>query len=143
MKKKKQEMCKRRQADGRMDLLRRHHPLPRGVGWPRHSPPAVLGWIPVLPQAPRCDHQSRVHGKDRLPILRIYYLKKKKKNSCYATWGLPDSSVGKESACNAGDLGSIPGLGGFTGGGNSYSLQCTGLENPMDTVHGVTKIGHD
>ena len=72
-------MCKRRQADGRMDLLRRHHPLPRGVGWPRHSPPAVLGWVPVLPQAPRCDHQSRVHGKDRLPILRIYYLKKKQK----------------------------------------------------------------
>ena len=46
--------------------------------------------------------------------------------------GFSDSSVGKESACNAGDLGSIPGLGGFTGGGNSYSLQCTGLENPME-----------
>ena len=44
---------------------------------------------------------------------------------------------------NAGDLGSITGLGGFTGGGNSYSLLCSGLENRMDTVHGVTKIGHD
>ena len=44
---------------------------------------------------------------------------------------------------NAGDLGSITGLGGFTGGGNGYSLQCSGLENPMDTVHGVTNIGHD
>ena len=38
-------------------------------------------------------------------------------------WGFPDSSVGKESACNAGDLGSIPGSGRATGEGIGYPLQ--------------------
>ena len=42
----------------------------------------------------------------------------------------PVSSDGKQSACNAGDLGSIPGLGRSPGGGNP--LQCSCLENPMD-----------
>ena len=37
--------------------------------------------------------------------------------------GFPDSSVGKESTCNAGDPGSIPGLGRSPGGGIGYSLQ--------------------
>ena len=38
----------------------------------------------------------------------------------------------KETACNAGDLGSIPGLGRSPGGGPGNSLQCSCLENPMD-----------
>src|SRR5574341_2143266 len=38
-------------------------------------------------------------------------------------WGFPDSSVGKESACNAGDPSSIPGLGRSAGEGIGYSLQ--------------------
>ena len=51
----------------------------------------------------------------------------------------------KESACNAGDLGSIPGLGRFPGEGNGYLLQYSYVENSMDrrawqaTVHEVTK----
>ena len=59
--------------------------------------------------------------------------------------GFPDSSVGKESTCNAGDLGLIPGSGRSAGEGNSYPLQFSGLENSTDkgawqaTVHGVTK----
>ena len=54
--------------------------------------------------------------------------------------GFPDSSVGKESACNAGDLGSIPGLGRPPGEGRGYPLQYSGLENAMDCiVRGVTK----
>ena len=40
----------------------------------------------------------------------------------------PDGSVAKESACNARDLGLIPGLGRSLGEANSYSLQCSGLE---------------
>ena len=40
----------------------------------------------------------------------------------------PDSSVGKESACNAGDLGLIPGLGRSPGEGKGYPLQYSGLE---------------
>ena len=46
--------------------------------------------------------------------------------------GLPCGSVGKESACNGGDLGSIPGLGRSPGEGKSYPFQYSGLENSMD-----------
>ena len=54
--------------------------------------------------------------------------------------GFPCGSAGKESACNAGDLGSIPGLGRSLGEGKGYLLQYSGLENSMDCiVHGVTK----
>ena len=54
--------------------------------------------------------------------------------------GFPGDSAGKESACNAGDLGLIPGLGKSPGEGNGYPLQYSGLENSMDyRVHGVTK----
>ena len=51
--------------------------------------------------------------------------------------GFPDSSFGKESTCNAGDPGSIPGSGRSPGEGKGYLLQYSGLEN--STVHGVTK----
>ena len=54
--------------------------------------------------------------------------------------GFPCGSAGKESACNAGDLGLIPGLGRSPGEGNGYPLRYSGLENLMDcTVHGVAK----
>ena len=53
--------------------------------------------------------------------------------------GFPCGSDGKESTCNAGDLGSIPGLGRSPGEGKGYPLQYSGLENSMDCiVHGVT-----
>ena len=56
------------------------------------------------------------------------------------TLGFPDGADGKESACNAGELGLIPGLGRSPGEGNSYPLQYSGLENSMNCiVHGVTK----
>ena len=49
-------------------------------------------------------------------------------------------STGKESACNVGDLGLIPGLGRSPGEGKGYLLQYSGLENSMDCiVHGVAK----
>ena len=54
--------------------------------------------------------------------------------------GVPSGSDGKESACNAGDLGSVPVLGRSPEEGNSYPLPCSGLENSMDCiVHGVAK----
>ena len=59
--------------------------------------------------------------------------------------GFPYSSVGKESACNVGDPGSIPGLGRFPGEGNDNPLQYSCLENPMGrgawqaAVRGVAK----
>ena len=48
--------------------------------------------------------------------------------------GFPDSSVGKESACNTGDPGLIPRLGRSPGEGISYPLQYSGLENSMDYI---------
>ena len=59
--------------------------------------------------------------------------------------GFPGSSDGKESACNVGDLGSIPGTGRSPRERNGNSLQYSYLENPMDggawwaIVYGVTK----
>ena len=54
--------------------------------------------------------------------------------------GFPCVSAGKESACNAGDLGSMPGMGRSPGEGKGHLLQYSGLENSMDfVVHGVTK----
>ena len=63
--------------------------------------------------------------------------------------GFPCSSVGKESACHAGDPGSIPVSGRSPGEGNGNPLQYSCLENPMDTgtwkatVHGVLRVRHD
>ena len=67
--------------------------------------------------------------------------------STAAIWGseLPWWLSGKESACSAGELGSVPGLGRSLGGGNGNPLQYSCLRNPVDrgawqgTVHGVAK----
>ena len=50
--------------------------------------------------------------------------------------GFPGSSDSKESACNAEDLGSIPGLGRSPGGGHGNALQCSCLENSKDEEPG-------
>ena len=61
------------------------------------------------------------------------------------TLGFPGGSDGKESACNAGDLGLIPGLRRSPGGRHGNPLQYSCLENPMDRaawraiIHGVAK----
>ena len=63
----------------------------------------------------------------------------------YSFKGIPGGSIGKESACSARYLGSIPGLGSSPGEGNDYPRQYSCLENTMDigtlqaTVHGVTE----
>ena len=63
--------------------------------------------------------------------------------------GFPHNSVSKESACNAGDLGSIPGWGRSSGkvNGNPHQYSC--LENSMDrwtqqaTIHGLARVRQD
>ena len=61
--------------------------------------------------------------------------------------GFPDGSDGKESACNEGDRGSMPGSGRSLGEGNGNPLEYSCLGSPMDrgawraTVHGVTRSG--
>ena len=49
--------------------------------------------------------------------------------------GFPGGSEGKESACNAGDLGLIPWLGGSPEEGKGYPLWYSGLENSMDHIY--------
>ena len=67
------------------------------------------------------------------------------RNCLRASLGFPYSSVGKESACSAGDPGSIPGLGRYPGEGNGNPLQYPCLENLRDrgawwaAVPGVAK----
>ena len=58
--------------------------------------------------------------------------------------GFPRSSVSKESVCNAGDLGSIPGLGRPPGGEHGNPLQYSGLENPhgQRSLVGYSSWGH-
>ena len=59
--------------------------------------------------------------------------------------GFLGGSDGKASACNVGDLGSIPGLGRSPGEGKGYPLQYFGLENSKDCIvqGGSQKVGHD
>ena len=63
--------------------------------------------------------------------------------------GFSGGSAVKESTCNAGEPGSIPGPGRSSGEGNGNPLQYSYLENPMDrgassaTVHGVLRVRHD
>ena len=60
---------------------------------------------------------------------------------CYIPITFPDNLAGKESVCNVGELGSIPGLGRSPGEGKGYPLQYSGLENSMDCiVHGVAEL---
>ena len=63
-------------------------------------------------------------------------------------WGFPHSAVSKESACNAGDPGSIPGLGRSPGEGNGNPLQYSYLGKSHGQMnlaghHGVAKVRHD
>ena len=79
---------------------------------------ACLFW-PILPGARRSsgDKGSRF-----------------KNNSWYLnSWGVPGGSAGKESACNVGDLGLIPGLERSLGEGNSYPLQYSDMEKRRRT----------
>ena len=88
-------------------------------------------------------------------MLILYLNLEKESDSLFRDWtvliyewyplGFPGGSDGKASAYNAGDPGSIPGLGRSSGEGNGNPLQYSCLENPMDRgpwwaiVHGVTK----
>ena len=87
------------------------------------------------------ESNSLTKDRTQIPALGVWSL-----NHCPGVFlGFPGGSIGKESACNAGDLGSIPELGRSARGGHGNPLQYSCLENPMDrgawqpTVHRVTK----
>ena len=78
-------------------------------------------------------------SKEIIPLYLVLIIKevlnKYNLRACF-----PCGSAGKESACNAGGLGLVPGLGRSSGEGKGYPLQYSGLENSMDSiVHGVAK----
>ena len=98
------------------------------------APGSIPGQGSKISQA--VQHSGKKKKKKRFGDLPLYLM------------GFPGGSDGKESACNVGDLGSIPGLGRFPGEGKGYPLQYSGLENPMDRgawqaiVHGSQRVGH-
>ena len=83
--------------------------------------------------------------KDDMEYKELRKKKKRKPLLIYAPrlpslMGFSCGSAGKESVCNAGDQGPIPGLGRSPGEGKGYPLQDSGLENSMDCIaHGVAK----
>ena len=83
--------------------------------------------LPTMQETPFDSWVNKIHWRRaRLPTLVFL--------------GFSGGSVGKESTCNVGDLGSIPGLGRSPGEEKGYPFQYSGLENSMDCiVHGVAK----
>ena len=90
---------------------------------------------PGKPLHSKEGHSMITWKRDRLPTLVFL--------------GLPGGSDSKESACNAGDLGLIPGSGRSPGDGNGNPLQYSCLGNPIDrgawraAVYGVARVGHN
>ena len=87
---------------------------------------------PAMQVTPVCFWVGKIRWRrDRLPTPKFL--------------GFSCSSAGKESACNVGDLGSIPGLGRSPGEGKGYPLQNSGLENSMDCIVslGSQRLGQD
>ena len=82
---------------------------------------------------PHLQIQSNHSKSSGSPFLATYLIKEYHFGigSC---GGFPDSSIGKESTCNAGDPCSIPGLGRSPGKGKGYPFQYSGLENSMDCM---------
>ena len=64
---------------------------------------------------------------------------------CYYSMGFPDSSVGKESACNTGDPSSLPGSGRYAGKGKGYPLWYSGPGefHGLHTPWGSQRVGHN
>ena len=98
------------------------------------------------------DHEAKQQAASVSPVFTIAQIDKPNictllsyLHSLFHPSGFPGGSEVKASACNVGDLGSIPGSGRSPGEGNGNSLQYSCLENPMDrgawwaTVHGVAK----
>ena len=108
------------------------HFLLYGISPTQGSNPHLLGllhWqVGSLPLAP----PGKPRAKDVLSPDEVGNLWKNIQVYSYFTQGFSGGSDGKESACNAGDLGLIPGLGICPGGGHGNPLQYSCLENPMD-----------
>ena len=107
-----------------------------------------LDWLARSPCSPRDSQESsstpQFKSTTSLALTSIYYSWKNHSLTIQTfiskVMSLLCGLAGKESACNVGDLGSIPGLGRSPGKGKGYPLQYSGLENSMDCiVQGVAK----
>ena len=99
--------------------------------------PARCPWVVMWAFSPFLSTSVAAHIQWHFLYVSVQRITR---NRLHAPVGFPGSSAGKESACNAGDLGSIPGLGRSLEEGKGYPLQYSGLENSMDCIaHGVAK----
>ena len=99
---------------------------------PERQAPAESLLAAVWAAGPGLQPQSRDHttskGQEPVVLTTPFYIFI---NLYIYAWGFPNGSVGKESTCNAGDVGSIPGLGRSPGEGHGNPLQYSCLENPV------------
>ena len=114
------------------------------------GPPVACSWrrqwhpTPVL-------LPGKSHGQRSLwaAVYGVAQSRTRLKRLSSSSIGFPGGSDGEASACNAGDLGSIPGSGRCPGEENGNSVQYSCLENPMDcsppgsSVHGVARVRHN
>ena len=97
--------------------------------------PQVYFKLPTWLSEKICSDSVVCHGKNQESRQLWLSLKHIQLLECMASLCFPSGSDGKASVCNAGDSGSIPGLGRSAGEGNGSLLQYSCLENPMD--HGA------
>ena len=111
------------------------HTLPRWELTTKQDPPVHAEWCTRHLSSPTA-HSLEIRGQ----CSQVHGLGVSAFGLVPCFLGFPDSSVGKESACNAGDLGSTPRLGRSPGERKGYLLRYSGLENSVDCiVHGVAK----
>ena len=121
------------------------------VVWFSRKTKALGAWLPTASKRPPVfvrwccpEHCKEVLASPVIPFPLLLVHLWSFCGQVWLCWGFPGGSDGKESACNVGDLGSIPGSGRSPGGGHGNPLQYSCLENPMDrgawraTVHRVT-----
>ena len=98
---------------------------------------------------PKSDKMNWLISEGSVPALRGSARSHQLFGYSYDLNSFPGGAEVKASACNVGDLGSIPGSGRSPGEGNGNSLQYSCPENPVDggawwaTVHGSQRVGHD
>ena len=115
----------------RQDAAAGSHSLLQGISTTQGSNPGFLDCRQILYHLRHQESLNNRVVKYKVSLVLSTVMK---------SLGFPCGSGGKESTCNTGDLGSIPGLGRSPGEGNGYPLQYSGLENSMDcTVHGVSR----
>ena len=101
-----------------------------------------------IPGSGRLEKEMETHSNILACWASVHGVQKSRRD-LVTKQGFPGGAEVKASACNVGDLGSIPGSGRFPGEGNGNPLQYSCLENPMDggtwwaTVHGSQRVRHD